>query len=246
MMKTIDAKGMKYKDLNKLIDETMAGQAELLLDNVCGQRYIGRVLPQGAKISIKGIPGNDMGAFMDGGELEVFGNAQDGIGNTMNAGTIIVHGDCGDIAGYAMRGGQIYIEGNVGYRVGIHMKEYKDMKPVIVIGGKAGDYLGEYMAGGTIILLGQGIKNIDELTGRYCATGMHGGKLFCCQKLPAYKLGKEASKVKLDEDDKVFLKKHLDAYAQYFKKDLSTLNIDSFVKYAAVNKNPYKNLYCKV
>ena len=244
-MKTIDASGMKYKDLNKLIDETIAVDADVALDNVCGQRYIGRVLPQGARLSIKGIPGNDMAAFLDGGEVEVFGNAQDGIGNTMNAGRIIVHGSCGDIAGYAMRGGEIYIEGSVGYRVGIHMKEFKDMKPVIVIGEKAGDYLGEYMAGGTIILLGLGIKNSDALTGRYCATGMHGGKLFC-QKLPDYNLGKEASKSRLDQEDKVFLQKHLDAYAKYFNKDLSAVKIDSFVKYTAVNKNPYKNLYYKI
>ena len=53
-----------------------------------------------------------------------------------------------------MRGGEIYVKGNVGWRSGIHMKSYLEKFPVIVIGGKAGDFLGEYMAGGIIILLG--------------------------------------------------------------------------------------------
>ena len=74
---------------------------------------------------------------MDGPKIIVHGNGQDGIGNTMNSGTIIIHGDAGDILGHSMRGGQIFVKGDVGYRVGIHMKEYKDLVPVVVVGGAA-------------------------------------------------------------------------------------------------------------
>lgn len=49
-----------------------------------------------------------------------------------------------DATGYAMRGGKIFVRGNAGYRAGIHMKAYKDKTPVLVIGGKAGSFLGEY------------------------------------------------------------------------------------------------------
>lgn len=35
------------------------------------------------------------------------------------------------------------------------MKAYQDKQPVIVIGGRAGSFLGEYQAGGTILVLGQ-------------------------------------------------------------------------------------------
>jgi len=34
------------------------------------------------------------------------------------------------------------------------MKEYGGRKPIIVIGGKAGGFLGEYMAGGIMLVLG--------------------------------------------------------------------------------------------
>jgi len=43
---------------------------------------------------------------------------------------------------------------NAVFRVGVHMKEYGGRKPIIVIGGKAGGFLGEYMAGGIMLVLG--------------------------------------------------------------------------------------------
>lgn len=68
----------------------------------------------------------------------------------MNEGDIIIHGNVGDACGYGMRGGRIFIEGDCGYRGGIHMKAYQEHFPVVVIGGKAGSFLGEYQAGGLI------------------------------------------------------------------------------------------------
>lgn len=35
-----------------------------------------------------------------------------------------------------------------------HMKEYKEKVPVLVIGGRTGSFLGEYQAGGIIVVLG--------------------------------------------------------------------------------------------
>lgn len=155
----IDAKGMHYRQLNKMIRDAVAsGEKEFELDNIGGQRYIGVGLDDSMEIIINGTPGNDLGAFMNGPKIIVNANAQEGISNTMNAGEIIVHGNVGDIIGYGMRGGKLYIKGDAGYRVGIHMKEYKKQIPVIVAGGTAGDFFGEYMAGGIMILLGMNGK----------------------------------------------------------------------------------------
>ena len=78
-----------------------------------------------------------------------------------------------------MRGGKIFVRGDVGYRVGIHMKTYKSNVPIIVAGGRAGDFLGEYMAGGIIIILGihdEAKKN--NLLVDLVATGQHGGAIY--------------------------------------------------------------------
>ena len=113
-----------------------------------GQRFIGAGLsetPGGDRRHPRQRPGRVSGRC---GSLTVNGNAQDAVGDTMNGGSIVVRGSVGDTAGYAMRGGEIYVQGNAGYRAGIHMKAYQDQQPVIVIGGRAGSFLGEYQAGG--------------------------------------------------------------------------------------------------
>ena len=154
----IDAAGLHYRRLNEMVREAVRdGAAEILLDNVNGQRYIGCGLKSDVRITIEGVPGNDLAAFMDGLSITVMNNAQDGVGNTMNSGRVVIHGDAGDILGYSMRGGVILVKGDVGYRVGIHMKSYEDAVPVIVVGGRARDFLGEYMAGW--VLVGLGLKD---------------------------------------------------------------------------------------
>ncbi|MDR1409991.1 MAG: glutamate synthase [Oscillospiraceae bacterium] len=171
---TINAAGMEFQTLNESI--TKESGKELILMGVLGQRFLAAGRKEG-NIAIHGVPGNALGAYLNGAEITVLGNAQDATGDTMNAGRIFIHGSSGDATGYAMRGGEIYIKGRVGHRAGIHMKAYKDNIPYLVVGGKAGSFLGEYQAGGVILLLGLGAE--DEFpVGYYCGTGMHGGKIY--------------------------------------------------------------------
>jgi len=241
-MKTINASGIYYRDLNEIIKELVrSGEDIINLKNVNGQRYIGDNLSGTTKINIEGTPGNDMAAFMDGLTIEVFGNGQDAIGNTMNDGNIIIHGHAGDVIGYGMRGGTIYIKDSVGYRVGIHMKEYKDKVPVIVIGGSAGDFFGEYMAGGCMIVLN--LKNDENIVGEYCGTGMHGGVIYLRGDVEDYKLGKEVIKEKIDDKDYAFIQKYVENFCQYFDYDFQKIMNHSFVKLHPIGKRPYGNMY---
>jgi len=240
----IDAKGIYYKELNELIRQAVdSGNKEIVLDNVNGQRYIGAGLAGEVKIIINGVPGNDLAGFMDGPTIIVNSNGQDGIGNTMNAGKIIVYGDVGDIAGHSMRGGCIYVKGNAGYRIGIHMKSYKDLYPVIIIGGKACDFLGEYMAGGLIIVLGFGKSPDEAIVGNYCATGMHGGTMYIRGNIEAYQLGKEAKKISLDKEDDRILRTYLKEYSAYFSLKLEDILNSDFVKLKRSSHRPYARLY---
>jgi glutamate synthase domain-containing protein 3 len=58
------------------------------------------------------------------------------------------------------------------------MKEYKEKKPSLVIGGTAQDFAGEYMAGGVMILLGMNLKDGENHPAKYIGTGMHGGVIY--------------------------------------------------------------------
>jgi glutamate synthase domain-containing protein 3 len=242
---TIDAAGVYYKQLNDKLRQVVAdGAKEINISNVNGQRYIGTDLVSDVKINVHGTPGSDLAAFMDGPTINVFGNAQDGVANTMNEGEIVIHGDCGDIAGFAMRGGRLFIKGDAGYRVGIHMKSYKEKIPVLVVGGIAHDFLGEYMAGGILIVLGLGSEDKKEfLDGGYIGTGMHGGVIYLRGKVDEHQLGKEVSILKLDENDKALLKKHLTDFSKYFNYDLKKILEKEFIKLLPLSHRPYGKLY---
>lgn len=243
---TIDAQGVYYRELNKQIrEELKKGCKRFRLKNVNGQRYIGTgLVGNDVVIEVEGVPGNDLGAFMDGPTLVISGNAQDGIANTMNEGKIIIHGDAGDVLGYGMRGGKLFVKGDVGYRVGIHMKEYKTKVPVIIAGGVAGDFLGEYMAGGILILLGHRAEGVP-LAGDYLGTGMHNGVVYLKsnEDIEEYRLGQEISLLELTDEDNKLLDTLLKEYCADFKLDFDKTRQGRFLKYKAISSRPYGKLY---
>ncbi|MDD3520036.1 MAG: hypothetical protein PHU65_02205 [Actinomycetota bacterium] len=261
----INAENIAYKDLNRIIRELVkndkdhtyfsedSGRSEIIeIQKVLGQRYIGDGIQENIKIVLKGTPGNDLAAFMDGPQIEIFGNAQDASGNTMNSGKIIIHGNAGDITGYSMRGGEIYVRNDVGYRSGIHMKSYREKFPVIVIGGRAGDFLGEYMAGGIVIVLGLNTNDFcrsnsfifkkNEAVGNFVGTGMHGGVIYIYGDIFENKLGKEIIKSELEGSDKAVLEKYISNYFNYFSLHYN-LDYNKFIKLEPYSKRPYGNLY---
>jgi glutamate synthase domain-containing protein 3 len=243
-MARIDAKDMHYRVLNEKIRELVnAGEDEIEIDNVCGQKFIGDGLCGKVRIDINGIPGNDLAIFMDGPKIVVRGNGQDGIGNTMNSGKVIVHGNVGDVIGYAMRGGKVFIKGDVGYRVGIHMKAYQDNVPIIVIGGTASDFLGEYMAGGVMVLLGLTCNGKEQLTGDYVGTGMHGGVIYVRGDIDDHYLGREVVKSELDAKDISTLGKLVGEYCTHFGGDFDDIMRKPFIKLTPRSLRPYGNLY---
>ena len=241
---TIDAKGVYYRQLNDKVREAIdGGAAEVELNNVNGQRYIADGLRANTTITINGVPGNDLAAFMDGPTLIVNGNAQDGVANTMNDGKIVVNGHAGDVLGYGMRGGKLYIKGDVGYRVGIHMKGFKDKIPVIVAGGTAGDFFGEYMAGGVLVLLGIGREDGSPIAGDYLGTGMHGGVMYIRGDVDIRRCGAEVGILELDDDDMKTLGKYLKEFCEDVGYDFDEVMSGKFVKLYPKSSRPYGRLY---
>lgn len=242
----IDAQGVYYRDLNQNIREAVAnGAAEIELVNVNGQYFIGDGINKPVTITINGVPGNDLAAFMNGATIIVAENGQDNIGNTMNAGKVIVHGHAGDVLGYGMRGGRIHIRKDVGYRVGIHMKSYNENKPVLIAGGKAGDFFGEYMAGGVLVLLGMFSDEPEKPKHGYrFGTGMHGGTIYVRGAVDESKLSGEVGVFELTGEDRQELEEYLKDYCNDFRIDFSEIMKEPFVKILPKSKRPYGNMYC--
>jgi glutamate synthase domain-containing protein 3 len=241
---TIDAAGLRTRELNVQLRKISSnGAANIQLRNIYGQRYIGTDLNRPVQIEIYGTPGNDLGAFMDGPHIVVYGNAQDGCGNTMNSGEIVIHGHAGDITGLSARGGKIFVRDYVGYRAGIHMKEYGDQKPVLVIGHSAQDFVGEYMAGGTLILLGLNLKEGETHKANYIGTGMHGGAIYMRGEVNDYQLGKEVGIADLDDQDYLNLSTYVGEYASLFGCNASEILGHRFIKLFPLHLRPYGRLY---
>jgi glutamate synthase domain-containing protein 3 len=238
----VNAEGMHYRELNTLLRELdQNGVEKIELNNIYGQRYIGTDLENKMKIDIYGTPGNDLGVFMDGPSIEVHGNAQDCTGNTMNSGQIVIHGRAGDITGYGMRGGKIFIRDDVGYRVGINMKEYMSNKPYMVVGGTAQDFLGEYMAGGVLVVLGLTLKAGEHHKARFVGTGMHAGIIYVRGEIGH--LGKEVKVMEVNKTDLKAIEGLVKEYCSHFNANSDEIMSGKFVKIVPYSTRPYGRVY---
>lgn len=233
----IDAKELDFRVLNEQLRR--CGSARIT--DCLGQRFIASGMREG-DIEIYGTPGNALGAYLAGADITVYGNAQDAVGDTMNDGRIVIHGGTGDAAGYAMRGGAIFVRGDAGYRVGIHMKEYRDKCPVIVIGGVCGSFLGEYQAGGRIVVLGLD-RGERPIVGNFPCTGMHGGKMLLRGDISGVRLPLGVSAAAATEQDTEELMPLLRFFSESFGRTLDELLAPGFTVITPNSSNPYKQMY---
>lgn len=237
-MIVLNAKDLPFRALNEALRKA---SNDCTVIECCGQRYIAAGMSH-KNITINGIPGNALGAYLNGATITVHANAQEAVGDTMNAGKIVVHGNIGDAAGYAMRGGKIFVRGNAGYRAGIHMKAYEEKKPLMVIGGTAGSFLGEYQAGGVIVVLGIGAKN-QEIVGFFPCTGMHGGKMFLRSDCRNVRFPSQVTARAADAADMEELKVYVSEYCDLFGYDLHEVLSSPFTVITPDSKSPYKQMY---
>ncbi len=244
----IEATGVYYRELNGQIRELARdGIRDIILRGVRGQRYLGAALDyDDLSLKIYGVPGEDLGFNLSGPTIEVFGHGQNAAANTMDRGKIIIHGMGGDALAYGMRGGKLFVRDDVGYRVGIHMKEYREKIPAVVIGGTSGDYLGEYMAGGLLILLNR--DNAAEMVAgnsdKTLATGIHGGEIYIFgYEVPPYLTGPGAAIVEPTGDDRKKVAELVEEYCRYFDMEPTPLLERELVKIIPAGNRPFAKFY---
>ncbi|MDR0838086.1 MAG: glutamate synthase [Oscillospiraceae bacterium] len=239
MSATLSAIELGYQPLNDAVREA---KGDIVINNAFGERFIAASATGDKNIVINGTPGNALGCYLDGAKVTVNGNAQDAVGDTMNDGEIVVHGRAGDALGYAMRGGVIYVKGDSGYRTGIHMKQYRDKRPVIVVGGRTGSFLGEYMAGGLLIVLGLYSSGLPPV-GRYTGTGMHGGRIFLRCETPPDDLPAQVVCERATDEDVVSVSEYIKTFARLFGANLEELLGSTYFVLTPNASNPYRQLY---
>ena len=127
-----------------------------------------------ARIELEGTAGQSFGAFLAPGiDLRLTGACNDYLGKGMGGGRIVVRppdGDAGapvligNTALYGATRGELFCAGRAGERFAV-----RNSGATAVVEG-VGDHGGEYMTGGSVIVLGP--------VGRNLGAGMSGGELF--------------------------------------------------------------------
>jgi glutamate synthase domain-containing protein 3 len=239
----IDAKDLHYTPLNQQIRAAVAGGAEeIVIDNVLGQRFIGDGLRgDGVTVTINGVPGGDLAMFMSGPTIIVHGNADHAPGNTMDKGKVIIHGSAGDAVAHSMRGGRVYVRDNIGYRGGIHMKQYQEKRPILVVGGSARAFLGEYMAGGLLIVLG--MNGVIPVSERGVGSGIHGGEIIVRGMVAEQYLGVGAKQQPLNPEQKEKIRPIIEDFSQVFAIDPAPLLSADYSRIIPASARPFANKY---
>jgi NADPH-dependent glutamate synthase beta subunit-like oxidoreductase/glutamate synthase domain-containing protein 3/NAD-dependent dihydropyrimidine dehydrogenase PreA subunit len=131
----------------------------LHIDGHPGQR-VGSMGYPNTFIDIKGPASDDVGWLNAGAQILVRGNASNGVAN-------------------AMAQGKIFVKGNIGSR-GMTMTKHNPRfeAPQLWVLGSAGDYFGEFMAGGIAVICGHKPQNSSNVLGYRPLVGMVGGKVF--------------------------------------------------------------------
>ena len=137
---------------------------------------VGNAEPAGTvEVRFSGTAGQSFGAFLTNGvTMRLAGTANDYVGKGMGGGRIVVvpeptdrtdapHG-AGNACLYGATGGSLFVAGGVGQRFAVRNSG------ALAVVEAASDHAGEYMTGGTVVVLGR--------TGRNVAAGMTGGTLF--------------------------------------------------------------------
>ncbi|MCS6866391.1 MAG: formylmethanofuran dehydrogenase subunit C [Gemmataceae bacterium] len=147
--------GKRQQRLEDHFDIEGDGSEEIeLRGDLSKVKWIGRGMRRG-RIRVVGHAGMHLGAYMQGGVIEVTGNASDWVGGEMRGGRIHIRGHAGQQLGAAYRGsttgmtgGTILVEGSAGIEIGMRMK-----RGLIAIRGPVRDFAGLQMKGGTIVLM---------------------------------------------------------------------------------------------
>jgi glutamate synthase domain-containing protein 3 len=238
----IDAGGVHYTPLNRQIREAIAGGAgEIVLENVLGQRFIADGLRGDVTITIHGVPGGDLGMFMSGPTCIVHGNCDHAPGNTMDAGRIIIHGSAGDAVAHSMRGGRVFVRDDIGYRGAIHMKQYEEKRPALVVGGCPRAFFGEYMAGGLALVLNLGRK--EPCMGRGIGSGIHGGEIYIRGDVDERLLGVGAMIKPFGEEQRNALTPLIDEFASHFGLDAASLLDAEYTRIGPASARPFAGKY---
>lgn len=164
-------------------------------------------------IRITGQSGQRTGSLGNANtNIEIMGPASDDIG-WLNAGAqIVVHGHASNGVMNGAAQGKVFVSGSIGAR-GMTMTKHNPRfePPELWVLGTAGDYFGEFMAGGIAVVLGHNASSAAEILGHRPLVGMVGGSVFVHGKVTDFSQ-KDAKEVAISNEKWEWLMENLTGF----------------------------------
>ena len=166
------------------IQQAVREGKRFLVVNALGQHGIGGRLWRNngdpVHLNVQGHPGQRVGSMgYPNTSIKVMGPASDDVGWLNTGAEIVILGNASNGTANAMAQGKVFVAGNIGAR-GMTMTKHNPRfsPPELWLLGSAGDYFGEFMAGGIAVVCGHEPQNPDNILGYRPLVGMVGGKVF--------------------------------------------------------------------
>ena len=112
----------------------------------------------------------------------------------------------------------------------------------MIIGGRCGSFLGEYLAGGIIVVLGMNTDG-KKIVGNFPCTGMHGGKVFLRTTDNSIDFPSQVNTHKATKEDIQEILPYLEEFCNVFGKDKKALLESEYIVVTPNSANPYKQMY---
>jgi len=212
-----EEKRIPSRVLEEIIHQQIRGGQRNLEIEAFGQHGIGGRLwdagTDAVNIRIIGHSGQRTGSLGNANTcIEIMGPASDDLG-WLNAGAqIVVHGHASNGVMNGAAQGQVFVGGSIGAR-GMTMTKHNPRfdPPELWVMDTAGDYFGEFMAGGIAVVCGNGSQPGDQVLGYRPLVGMVGGKVFVRGNSQGFSK-KDAKQVALTDDDWQWLETGLERF----------------------------------
>jgi glutamate synthase domain-containing protein 3 len=119
------------------------------------------------------------------------------------------------------------------------MKQYETHRPILVVGGSAQTFLGEYMAGGLLLVLGlDGVMKAREI-----GSGIHGGEIVIRGDVDDTCLAAGAKKLLLTDEDRARITPVIREFAADFGLDAEPLVKANYTRIVPASARPFAGKY---
>ncbi len=219
----IDGIRIESRVLEEQIQEAITSGHRHLEIDAFGQHGIGGRLwkadNEPVHVRISGASGQRTGSLgFPNTLIDILGPTSDDVGWLNSGAQIVVHGNASNGACNGMAQGKVFVAGNIGAR-GMTMTKHNPRfaPPELWVLGSAGDYFGEFMAGGVAVICGHNPQTPDNILGYRPLVGMVGGKVFFRGPHKGFSQV-DAKMIPIGDADWDWLRKNMKIYLEHIHK----------------------------